>query len=133
MNRFFQQKRELNRDGAEGLQCMRSVAVWFYDFPFEETGFGAGAAMRFGAIAVATGHSGFVSGDDFVSGAVVAHGTGVDPHNAVAEAANLVELMGDEDDGAARAGDVAPLAEAFLLEVDTADGECFLDEKDFRH
>ena len=40
--------------------------------------------------------------------------------------------MGDEDDGAAGAGDVAHLAEAFLLESDVANGEDFVHEKDFR-
>jgi len=50
----------------------------------------------------------------------------------VAEAANLIELMRDEDDGAAGAGDIAHFAEAFFLEVDVADGEDFIDEEDFR-
>ena len=55
----------------------------------------------------------------------------IDPDDAVAEAANLIELVGDEDDGAAGAGDVAHFAEAFFLEVDVADGEDFVDEEDF--
>src|SRR6266404_2967211 len=50
----------------------------------------------------------------------------------MAEAANLVELMGDEDDGATGAGDVAHFTEAFLLEIDVADGEDFIDEENFR-
>src|SRR5260370_1979726 len=104
MNRFFQQKRELNRDGAEGLQCMRIVAAWFYDFPFEETGLGAGAAMRFGAIAVAAGHGGFVGGSDFVGGAVLTNVAIVHPDDAVAEASNLIALIGHKDDGATGAG-----------------------------
>src|SRR2546430_13383382 len=40
--------------------------------------------------------------------------------------------MGDEDNGAAGAGDVAHSAEAFFLKVDVADGEDFVDEEDFR-
>ena len=61
-------------------------------------------------------HCGFVGGDDFVGGAVLADVAVVDPDDTVAEAANLVELMGDEDDGATRAGHVAHLAQAFFLE-----------------
>src|SRR5207245_4603541 len=40
--------------------------------------------------------------------------------------------MGDEDDGAAGAGDVAHVAETLFLEVDVTDGEDFVDEEDFR-
>src|SRR5215472_14492381 len=56
----------------------------------------------------------------------------VDPDDALAKAANLIELMGDEDDSAADAGDVAHFSEAFFLEIDVADGEDFVHEQDFR-
>src|SRR5437660_11696241 len=67
-----------------------------------------------------------------MGGAVLAYAAVVNPQDALAEAANLVELMGDEDNGAAGAGDVAHSAEAFFLKVDVADGEDFVDEEDFR-
>src|SRR5207248_7624159 len=67
-----------------------------------------------------------------MGGAVLADAAVVNPQDALAEAANLVELMGDEDNGAAGAGDVAHSAEAFFLKVDVADGEDFVDQEDFR-
>jgi hypothetical protein len=56
----------------------------------------------------------------------------IDPHDTMAKAANLIELMADEDDGATGAGDVAHLAETFFLEIDVADGKDFIDEENFR-
>src|SRR5215471_17775446 len=79
-----------------------------------------------------TGHSGFVGRSNFVCRAVLTDGAAVNPKDALTEASNLIELVGDEDDGAASAGDVAHFAEAFFLEVDVADCENFVDEKDFR-
>jgi hypothetical protein len=67
-----------------------------------------------------------------VSVAIHADLASVDPEDAVAEAANLIELMSDKDDGAAGAGDIAHFAEAFFLEIDVADGEDFIDEENFR-
>src|SRR5277367_3522672 len=81
---------------------------------------------------ISTGHRGFVGGDYFVGGAVLADFAVVDPHYAVTEAADLVELVGDEDHGAAGAGDVAHFAEAFFLKIYVAHGEDLIDEKDFR-
>src|SRR2546430_9090233 len=95
---------------------MRLLAPRFDDLPFEEAGLAAGAAILLCTVLVPAGHGGFVGGDDFVSGAVLADGAAVDPEDALAEAANLTELMGDEDHGAAGAGDVAHLAEALFLE-----------------
>src|SRR4029077_8856910 len=49
-----------------------------------------------------------------------------DPHHSVTEAANLIELVGDENDGAAGASNVAHLAEAFFLEVYITDSKDFI-------
>src|SRR5208283_1324104 len=84
------------------------------------------------AVVLMAGHGGFVRGNDFVGGAILAHGAGIDPDNALAKAADLVELVADEDDGAAGAGHVTHFAEALFLEVDVADGEDFINEEDFR-
>src|SRR5271168_2398029 len=81
---------------------------------------------------LAASHGGLVGGNNFVGIAVLADLAVVDPDDAVAEAADLVELMGDEDHGAAGAGDVAHFAEAFFLEIYVADGQDFVDEEDFR-
>src|SRR5215467_3813909 len=78
------------------------------------------------------GHGGFVGGDDFVRGAVAADVPVVDPYDALAEAANLVELMGDKDDRAAGAGDIAHFAEALFLKVYIAHGQDFINEKNLR-
>src|SRR5262249_275029 len=119
-------------NGAKLRQDMRIITHWFNNLPFQKSGYSARAAVLLRAVRLPSGHGGFVGGDDFVGGAVLADAAVIDPKNAVAEAANLVELMGDEDDGAAGAGDVAHFAEALFLEVYIADGEDFVDEEDFQ-
>jgi len=64
--------------------------------------------------------------------AIHADRTCVDPQDTLAEAANLVELMANEDHGAASSGHVAHFAEAFLLKIDVTDSEDFIDEEYFR-
>jgi len=132
VNRCENFNRELNCGGGQLGKGVGIAAAWLEDSPIDEAGFAAGAAVASGTVAVAAGHGGFVRGDDFVGGAVEANGAVVDPEDTVAEAANLIELMGNEDDGAAGAGDVAHFAEAFLLEVEVADGENLIDEENFR-
>src|SRR2546425_774910 len=124
----FQQELNLRRSC-----CAKHV--WFVssrlgDLPPKKAALGAKSALLLRVVSVAAGHGGFVGGGDFVGGAILADLASIDPDDAVAEAANLVELMGDEDDSAAGAGDVAHFAEAFFLEIDVADGEDFVDEKD---
>src|SRR5260370_15874115 len=82
-------------------------------------------------VGVSGGHGRFVGGDDFMGGAVLANGGGVNPDDAMAEAADLIELMGDEDDGAAGACDVTHFAHALLLKTDVADGEDFIHSGNF--
>src|SRR5262245_2966898 len=98
-------------DGPKGREDMRIAARGLRDFPFEETALSASAAVMAGGVLFTAGHGGFVGGDDFVGGTVLADVAVVNPDDAMAEAANLVELMGDEDDGAAGAGNVAHFAE----------------------
>src|SRR6516162_1007068 len=93
--------------GAKCREYMRIAAARFDNFPLHEAGFGAGAAMLPGGVLFAAGHGGFVSRDDFVGVALLANMAVVDPEDALAEATNLVELVGDEDDGVAGVGDVA--------------------------
>ena len=50
----------------------------------------------------------------------------------VTQATNLVELVADQNDGAAGARDVTHFAQAFFLELDVADGQDFVDQKNFR-
>ena len=141
-DRFADFDGELNGDGIRGGEDMRAVfwgiggifarifQVGRHDFPTEKAGFGiAGAGLV--CCASTAGHFGFVGGGDLVGIAVEADGAGIDPDGAVAQAADLVELVGDEDDGAALAGDIAHFAETFFLEIDIADGEDFVDEEDF--
>src|SRR5260221_11112063 len=111
---------------------MRVVAERFDDLPFDKLALGIRGAFLLIPVGLSPGHSGFIGGDHFVSGAVLAKAAVIDPDDAMAEAANLVELMGDEDDGASGGGDVAHFTDAFLLEIDGADGESFIDGGDFR-
>lgn len=88
----------------------RGESVWIstrtHDFPFDETALGAAVAAVSGTVWRAASHGGFVSRDDFMGEAALADEASVDTDNAAAEAANLIELMGDEDDDAAGAGEV---------------------------
>src|SRR6266568_2906748 len=84
------------------------------------------------AVAFAAGHGGFVGGGNFVGGAVLAHGGSVYPEDAMAESADLIELVADQDDGAASAGNVPHFPQAFLLEIDVADGQHLIHQQDFR-
>src|SRR6266566_1797602 len=116
---------------AKGRESVR-VGGTINNVPIQEAGFGAGAAVLRAEVLFSPGHGGFVGRSDLVSRAVLADVTRVDPEDALAEAANLIELMGDEDDGATGAGNVPHLAQAFFLEIDVAYGENFVDEEDLR-
>jgi hypothetical protein len=118
--------------GTKGGEDVRLIAARLDDFPAEEATAGGWAARRLVTITVASSHGSFVGADDLVCGACAASLPLVDPNDALTEAANLIELMGDEDDGAAGAGNVAHLAKAFFLEINVADGEDLINEEDFR-
>src|SRR5271165_2029153 len=131
-NGLLEFKGKLNRGRDELGKSVGFVAAGRDDFPAVESALRVGVRMA-GSMAIgAAGHSGFVGGDDFVGVAVLADLAVVDPDYAVAESADLVELVGDEDHGTAGAGHVAHFAEAFFLEIDVADGQDFVDEEDFR-
>ncbi len=117
--------------GAQGGEGARIGVAGVKKFPPGEAALGI-SGSRFGVGArIAAGHGGFVGADDFVGGTVLADLAVVDPDYAVAEAADLVELVGDEDDGAAGAGDVAHFAKAFFLEIYIAHRQDLVDEEDF--
>src|SRR5437660_2057811 len=109
---------ELDGGRAEIGENVRFAAGWFVDFPFDEAGFRARAVVGFGTVAVAAGHGGLVERDDFVGGAVKADAALIDPEDAMTEAANLIELVRDEDDCAPGAGDSAHFPQALFLEID---------------
>src|SRR5260370_36849013 len=113
-------------DGTEGREDMGPLGNRIDNFPSFKSGLETSAPVKLRLGSVDGFHRRFVGGDDFVSRPVLANGAVVDPDDAVAQAANLIELMRDEDNGAARSGHVAPFAEAFLLETDVADGENFI-------
>src|ERR1700675_3964113 len=81
---------------------------------------------------ISTSHGGFIGGDDLVGVAVEADLAVVNPDGAVAGGADVIEWVGDEDDGAALAGDVAHFAEALFLEIYIAHRQDLIDEEDFR-
>jgi len=117
--------------GAQGSERPRISVSGVSEFPVYEAALGI-CGSRFGIGAgIAAGHSGFVGADDRVRFAVLADLAVVDPDYAVAEAADLVELVGDENDGTAGASDVAHFAEAFFLEIYIAHRQDLVDEEDF--
>src|ERR1700682_2651310 len=97
---------------------MNILAPGVGNFPLKEPAFCSRAAVLVGTIALTPGHRGFVCRYHVVRIAVLPDTAGVNPHDAMAEAANLIELMGDEDDGTAGASDVAHFAQALFLEID---------------
>src|SRR6266852_7078798 len=105
---------------------MRVFSARLNDFPSCKARFCVGSSVPLHAAFVTPRHGGFIGRDDFVRVAGPTDLSIIDPDDAIAQPANLVELMADEDDGAAGAGDVAHFAEAFLLEVDITDGEDFI-------
>src|ERR1700687_5705016 len=130
--------RKLERDRVERLESMWLFSARPGNLPSNEARFVFSTAFRLipfprlRGLAVPARHRGFVPGDDFVGRPVLANGAIIDPHHAMAQAADLIELVGDKHDGAAGAGHVTHFAEAFFLEVDVADGEDFIDEENFR-
>src|SRR5260221_8567 len=123
--------RKLDRHGPDCIQHVR-VPRRFTDFPAQETCPFRWPAFALFACSVTGGHGTLISCHNLLRLPVHAHLTSVDPDDAVAEAANLIELMANEDDGAAGAGHVAHFAQAFFLKIDVADGQDFIHEKDFR-
>src|ERR1700693_395083 len=116
-------------DGIDGMQ-RRSVGTGHT--PGEET-----CLRRLDRVAgfrrtIAGTHGGFVGANYFGGGACLAEDAVVYPDGAVAEAADLVELVADQDDGTAGVGHFAHFAQTLFLELDIADGEHFIDEQDFR-
>ena len=100
------------------------------DLPAEKLSFCSGVTLQ--ALGLLTGkHGGFVGRDDFMRGAVLADGGGVNPHDAMAEAADLVELVRDQDHRAPRTRYVAHFPQAFLLKIDVAHGENFIHQQNF--
>src|SRR5690348_13412906 len=55
----------------------------------------------------------------------------IESDGALAERVDGVDVMRDEEDGAAGVGEVGHFAEAFFLEFGVADGEDFVDDEDF--
>jgi len=111
------------------VQGMGFLSRGSNDFPLEEATLGCRSTLLLVPIAVAASHGEFIAGDNFLGGAGLADGGGVNPDDAMAEAANLIELVGDEDDGATGACDVTHFAEAFFLEVNVTDGEYLVYQK----
>src|SRR5271165_1914071 len=122
---------ESNRDGPGCEERVGILDSRSRELPCQKATIGGEAPAIGNFVAVDAHHGGLVGGDDFVGVAVLADLAVVDPDYAVAESADLVELVGDEDHGTAGAGHVAHFAEAFFLEIYVADGQDFVDEEDF--
>src|SRR6266581_4174557 len=82
----------------QGGQYLRILLRRVCDFPPDKASFAACSTRRWPTIPISAGHRGFISRNYFVRRAVLPDATRVDPHHTMAQAANLIELMGDEDD-----------------------------------
>src|SRR5258707_5943061 len=127
-----QSESELYSDGTERGQDAWVAGDRISNFPPEELPLRVNLWMGVSSVTVAASHGGLVGRDYLMGVAVHTNGAGIDPDDAVAETSNLIELMGDEDDGTAGVRHVAHFAQAFLLEVDVADGEHFVYQKNLR-
>jgi hypothetical protein len=84
-----------------------------------------------GGGAIRRSHVGFISADNFRSEAGAAEFAGIEPDDAMTEAANLIELMGDKNNRATGLRNFAHFAETLFLKANVADGEHFIDEENF--
>ena len=121
---------------SDSLWTKRIKYVWvfparFRDFPTLKTCFNI-VTVRSIRCSGPSGRSCFVCSPDLSGRALTPNLAAVDPENALAEAADLIHLMADEDDRAAALGNFLHLAEAFLLEFEIADGEHFIHQQNFR-
>lgn len=130
-NRLANFHSEVYAGRAESVQDVRILAAALLNnFPFHEAALG-GDAGKLRSLGFTASHGGFVGGGDFVGVAVEADLAVVDPDDAVTETPDLIELMGDEDDGAALASNLAHFAEAFFLEVYIAHRQDLINEENF--
>src|SRR6266478_7683310 len=103
LNWLIQLERKSHRDGAYEIERVGRSAFRVSDFPAGEMSSRMVPCPGADGIPLALAHGGLVGVDNRFRRAVLADGGGVNPNDAVAEASNLIELMGDEDDGAAGA------------------------------
>src|SRR5207302_739101 len=64
------------------------------------------------------GHFAFIRADDFRGGTSFTRCAPIEPNDALTEAANLVQLMADQNNRAAGAGNVSHFSETFALKFD---------------
>src|SRR6266481_7754200 len=112
-NSLAQLNDETDSDRPEGRKEVGLTGPRLGDFPAHKLRPCRAAALE-AAAAVAGKHGGFISGDNFVGRAVHARLPGVNPDNAVAKTANLVELMTDEHDRAPSARHIPHFAQTFF-------------------
>src|SRR5258706_11850727 len=111
---------------------MRSLAHRLHNLPPHKSSLGITTRRSIPRLPILRAHCRLVSAYYLCRIPIPSNCPVVNPNDAMGEAANLIELMAYEDDGAAGASDVAHFAEAFFLEVDVAHRPDFIHEENFR-
>ena len=102
------------------------------NLPTNKTTFASCPAHRWPAVTIPARHRRFVRGHHFVCRAVLPDTAAVDPHRAMRQPPDLIELVRDEHHRAARPRHVSHFPQAFLLEVDIAHSQHFIHQQNFR-
>src|SRR4029077_12472938 len=104
----------------------------FGDLPADELGFCPRAVRRSISVPPAGGECGFVFAENYAGRSGFVDLAIFQPEDALAEAANLIHLVADENDRPSAFRDILHLAQTFFLELEVADSEYFIYEKNFR-
>src|SRR6266852_7986761 len=101
LNWLIQLERKSHRDGAHEVERVGRGILRVNDFPAGEMSARVVSCPGANGSALAFAHGGLVSVDNRFRRAVLADGGGVNPVDAMAEAATLVELLTDKNDRSA--------------------------------
>jgi len=119
LERLLDAHRESNNEWSESIQYVGLFCAWLEDFPTLKSGFRTRhirPAFRFEE----SGACRLVISQNLDRSTILSKLPAINPEDALAEPANLVHLVADEDDGAPASRYILHLPEAFLLKFEVA-------------
>src|SRR5215470_11331786 len=120
---------ELDNRWADLRKEVRVVVPGLNDSPAQEATLCARIAPLFGIVVRSASHGGLIGGHHFMGVSILPRLPRVNPNDAMAKTANLVQLVAHENYGAPAARHVSHLAQAFLLEIDVSHSKYFVDQQ----
>src|SRR5271166_1548487 len=121
---------ERDRDWSHGIQPMGEFSGWFHNLPGQKSSLGVGMCRA--APALWRSHSSFVSADDFGGCARLADGTGIHPYRSVAQPANLIQLVADQNHRTPGPRNIPHLAQTLLLKLEIAHCQHLVHQQNLR-